>query len=199
MDDCLKSVGSEEQAVALIQELWRLCAAGGFCLTKWISNSRAVIASVHEDDRAKEVKELDLEKDCLPIERALGVQWCVESDMIKFRVSLQSKPLTRRGVLSVMSTVYDPLGILASIILPVKQILQELCRTKHAWDDSMPEALALQWHQWVTSLHHLASFEVNRCVKPSNFDEIASAQLHHFADASEKGYGTVTYMVSKNH
>lgn len=199
VDDCLKSVGSEEQAVALIQELRRLCAAGGFRLTKWISNSRAVLASIHEDDRAKEVKELDLEKDCLPIERALGVQWCVESDMLKFRVSIQNKPLTRRGVLSMMSTIYDPLGILAPLILPVKQILQELCRTKHAWDDSMPEALALQWHQWVTSLHHLASFEVNRCVKPSNFGEIATAQLHHFADASEKGYGTVTYMVSKNH
>lgn len=199
VDDCLKSVGSEEQAVALIQELRRLCAAEGFHLTKWISNSRAVLASIHEDDRAKEVKELDLEKDCLPIERALGVQWCVESDMLKFRVSIQNKPLTRRGVLSMMSTIYDPLGILAPLILPVKQILQELCRTKHAWDDSMPEALALQWHQWVTSLHHLASFEVNRCVKPSNFGETASAQLHHFADASEKGYGTVTYMVSKNH
>ncbi|KAK0144597.1 hypothetical protein N1851_017050 [Merluccius polli] len=170
VDDCLKSVGSEKQAVALSQELQCLCAAGGFRLTKWISNSRAVLASVHEDDRAKEFKELDLEKDCLPIERALGVQWCVESDMLKFRVSIQNKPLTRRGLLSMVSTIYDPLGFLAPLILPVKQILQELCRTKHAWDDSMPEALALQWHQWVTSLNHLASFEVNRCVKPSNFD-----------------------------
>ena len=64
VDDCLKLVGSEKQAVALIQELQRLCTAGGFRLTKWISNIRAVLASVHEDDRAKEVKELDLEKDC---------------------------------------------------------------------------------------------------------------------------------------
>ena len=79
-----------------------------------------------------------------------------------------------------LNTIYDPLGILALLILPVKPILQELCRTKHAWDDSMPEALALQWHQWVTSLHQQASFEVNRCVKPSNFGETASAQLYRF-------------------
>lgn len=196
VDDCLKSVGTEEQSVALIQDLQALCAAGGFKLTKWVSNSRAVLASVREDDRAKEVKQLDWEKDRLPIERALGVQ---ESDTLKFRVVIQNKPLTRRGVLSMVSTIYDPLGILAPLILPVKQILQELCRTKYAWDDSMPEALAQQWQQWVTSLHHLASFEVKRCVKPLDFGETASAQLHHFSDASEKGYGTATYLVSKNH
>ena len=198
VDDCLKSVGTEEQAVTLIQDLRALCATGGFKLAKWASNSRNVLASVHEDDRAKEVKELDLEKDRLPVERALGVLWCVESDTLKFRVIIQNKPLTRRGVLSMVSTIYDPLGILAPLILPVKHILQELCRSKYAWDDSMPEALAQQWQEWVTGLHHLASFEVERCVKPVDFGETTSAQLHHFADASEKGYGTVTYLVSKN-
>ncbi|KAL4008074.1 hypothetical protein ACER0C_001926 [Sarotherodon galilaeus] len=198
VDDCLKSVGTEEQAISLIQDLRALCAAGGFKLTKWISNSRAVLASIPEDDRAKEVKELDLERDCLPIERALGVQWCVESDTLKFRVLVESKPLTRRGLLSMVSTIYDPLGILSPLILPVKHILQELSRTKHAWDDSMPEALSLQWHQWVGSLHHLARFEVDRCVRPINLGKITSARLHHFADASERGYGIATYLVSKN-
>ncbi|XP_028317687.1 uncharacterized protein LOC114472566 [Gouania willdenowi] len=198
VDDCLKSVSSEKEAVMLIQKLIALCATGGFKLTKWISNSREVLASIHEDDRAKDVKELDLEKDRLPIERALGVQWCVESDTLKFRVIIQSKPLTRRGVLSMVSSIYDPLGILAPLILPVKQILQELCRTKHAWDDRMPEALTKQWQKWLASLHQLANFEVKRCLKPTSHGETTYAQLHHFCDASETGYGTVTYLLSKN-
>lgn len=186
VDDCLKSVGTEEQAVALVHDLWTLCATGGFKLTKWIFNSRAMLASVPGGDRANEVKELDLEKVRLPIERVLGVQWCVESDTLKFGVVIQKRPLTRRGVLSMVSTIYDPLGILAPLILPVKQILQELCRTKHAWDDSMPEALAQQWQQWLTSLHQLATLEVKRCVKPLDFGETPSAQLHHFADAKSQ-------------
>ncbi|XP_019750034.1 uncharacterized protein LOC109530618 [Hippocampus comes] len=198
VDDCLKSVGTEKQAIALIQDLEAMCAAGGFKLTKWVSNSKSVLASVREEERADKVKMLDLENDCLPIERALGVQWCVEADTLQFRVCIQSKPLTRRGVLSMVSTIYDPLGILAPIILPVKHILQELCRTKHAWDDDMPEALAMQWQQWVMTLDHLTTFEVKRCIKPANFGEITSARLHHFADASEKGYGVATYLVSRN-
>lgn len=63
----------------------------------------------------------------------------------------------------------------------------------------MPEALGLRWQHWVTGLHHLASFEVSRCLKPVNFGETTSAQLHHFADASENGYGTATYLFSRNH
>jgi hypothetical protein len=36
-------------------------------------------------------------RDALPIERALGVQWCVESDTFKFRIELADRPLTRRA------------------------------------------------------------------------------------------------------
>ena len=61
-----------------------------------------------------------------------------------------------------VSSMNDLLGILAPLILPVTQILQELCRAKYAWDDNMPEALSWQWQQWVTSLHHLARFEEKR-------------------------------------
>lgn len=40
----------------------------------------------------------------------------------------------------------------------------------------------------------MESFRIERCIKPSNFGHIQSAQLHHFCDASEKGYGVVTYL-----
>lgn len=88
-----------------------------------------------------------------------------------------------------VSSVFDPLGILVPIILPVKEISvkQVLCQTKHGWDDSMPETLAQQWHHWVMSLQKLANFKVERCVKLSYFGETSSAQLHHFTDASKKG------------
>ncbi len=74
VDDCLVSVGSEEEAVSLYKELGALCAKGGFKLTKWISNRRAVLAAIPQQERAMEVKDLDLDNDTLPMERALGVQ-----------------------------------------------------------------------------------------------------------------------------
>ena len=56
----------------------------------------------------------------------------------QFRIILQDRPLTRRGILSTVSSVYDPLGFLAPVILTGRQILQSLCRDKSDWDDPVP-------------------------------------------------------------
>ena len=127
VDDGLKSVATVSEATSLIENTKSICARGGMRLHKFISNSKEVIAKIAPDDRAKGVKDLDLHNDVLPIERALGVQLCVESDTFQFRIVLQDKPLTRRGILSTISSVYDPLGFLAPVILTGRQILQSLC------------------------------------------------------------------------
>lgn len=79
VDDCLKSIRSEEEAIRLGADLISLCATGGFKLNKWISNSRSLLLSIPEPIRAQQIKDLDLDQDILPIERALGVQWCIET------------------------------------------------------------------------------------------------------------------------
>ena len=195
VDDCLVSVGSEEEAVSLYEELCALCAKGGFQLTKWISNRRTVLAAIPQQERAAEVKDLDLDNGTLPVERALGVQWCVQSDSFKFKIMLRDRPLTRRGILSTVSSIYDPLGLLAPVVLSAKRILQNLCRQQFGWDDVLPVNVAQEWKVWLEELHQLEDFKVNRCLKPLDFGKVASAQLHHFADASEDGYGTVTYLL----
>lgn len=98
-----------------------------------------------------------------------------------------------------VSSIYDPLGILSPVILPAKQTLQDLWRTKHEWDDSIPKPLRHQCNLWLDSLQNLNDFQVERCIKPLNFGEGTSAQLHHFADASELGYGMVSYLLMENH
>ena len=54
-----------------------------------MSNSKDVIRRILESDKADGVKELDLDLDSLPLERALGVQWCIESDCFQFNIVLQ--------------------------------------------------------------------------------------------------------------
>ena len=144
------------------------------------------------------VKDLDLDQDSLPIERALGVQWCTETDTFQFKISVKEQTKTRRGILSMVSSVYDPLGFLAPFILRAKIILQELCRLGLDWDDPIPPNMETLFSSWFQDLQGLSNFQVNRCLRPQNYGEIKSAQLHHFADASESGYGTVTYLRTEN-
>ena len=155
VDDGLKSVATVSEATSLIEKTKSICARGGMRFHKFISDSKEVIAKIAPEDRAKGVKDLDLHSDVLPIERTLGVQWCVESDTFQFRIVLRDKPLTRRGILSTVSSVYDPLGFLAPVILTGRQILQSLCRDKSDWDDPVPEPLRHKWERWRSSLQHL--------------------------------------------
>lgn len=192
--DCVKSVATEAEAVQLVKDLTSLCNKGGFELTKWISNSRTVIASIPEDQRAKEIRTLDLDEDHLPTERALGLEWCVNSDRFQFNIAINPKPYTRRGILSVSSSIFDPFGFLASFILPAKQILQELCKKGYGWDEPLPHAVTQQWTEWINGLEKIKCFSVARCIKPKDFRMTVKAQLHHFADASESGYGSVSYL-----
>ena len=89
VDNCLKSVQTEDDAIQLIRDLGDACGEGGFHLTKWISNNRVVLEnleSVPECERAKEVKDLDLDHNGLQPGRVLGVQWCVETDTFTFKI-----------------------------------------------------------------------------------------------------------------
>ena len=198
VDDCLKSLRSEEEAVAMVQSLTEICQRGGFTLTKWISNSRIVLQTIEEEHRATDWKELDLDRDELPVERALGLQWCVESDTFKFKMAMKEQPQSRRGMLSVISSVYDPLGFLAPVTLPAKVMLQELCRRHCGWDDDIPVEIGRQWKRWLEDLKGLTAFKVERCIKPKDFGQPIKAQLHNFSDASQDGFGTVTYLRIEN-
>ncbi len=58
VDDCLVAVASEEEAVLLYHDLVAICSRGGFKLTKWMSNRRAVMAAIPEGQRATGIKDL---------------------------------------------------------------------------------------------------------------------------------------------
>jgi hypothetical protein len=102
-----------------------------------LSNSRKVIESVPQLERSKSLEEVHLAE--LPVEHALGVLWNVEADTFGFSISLKEKSFTRRGILSTVLSVYDPLGFASPYIFLAKEILQDLCRMNVGWDDPIPE------------------------------------------------------------
>lgn len=193
VDDALSSVPTEKDAVELVQAVKEMCAKGGFKLTKFVSNSRKVMMSVPAEDRAKEIKGLDLGSDKLPIERALGVEWCIESDAFKFRIELKDKPCTRRVILATISSIFDPLGLIAPVVLVGKQILQEICHGKD-WDEPIEGEVLAKWGRWRSQLPLLEQLNIPRNFQPPDFGSIATAQLHNMSDTSQVGYRQRSYL-----
>ena len=198
VDDGLTSVLAISEAIELIEDSQALCASAKLQLHKFASNRKDVLEALPKDDRAKDLKDLDLRHDALPVQRSLGTYWCIESDTLGFRIELKDKPLSRRGILSTISSVYDPLGIVSPVILTGKQILQDLCRQKVDWDDPLPDEIIARWERWRTELPLLEKVKLNRCVKPPGFGSPVQAEVHSFSDASESGIGQVSYLRTVN-
>ena len=197
VDDYLMSVADVPTAKSYVDQLQRLLAAGGFRLHKWMSTERDVLEAIEQSERAGTVKEIT-DDTTLPCERALGVTWNVERDGFVIDVDLKSKaadlPVTKRTILSVAATLFDPLGFVAPVTLMPKLLMQELCRQHLDWDDEAPEDIKESWRNWLEDLPSLKNICVQRCFKPEGCRGELTTELHYFCDASEKGYGAVSYL-----
>ena len=198
VDDGIISVESVEKAIQIAKEARELCAKGGLRLHKLVSNNCAVLQSIPSTEHATDIKAKDLRFNDTALERALGIYWNIESDCFTFKVSPKNQPATRRGILSSVASIYDPLGFVAPYLLNGKKILQDMCHQGTGWDDPIPERLKPLWEKWQDDLVKMERIHVARCYQPAGFGKVIKTELHHFSDASTTGYGQCTYLRLKN-
>ena len=193
VDDLLKSVKDLDTAKTLVKNVINMCKSGGFNLTKFISNSRELSISIPDDKRRPGVKDLTLLGD-IPVERALGIQWNISKDYFSFNIRINRRKLTKRVMLSIISSIYDPLGFTSPFVLEGRQLLQHLCNQNVQWDETVNEELKSQWIKWEMKLQQVENLQIPRCLQPPGFGRIIDKGIHHFSDASEYGYGQCSYI-----
>ena len=202
VDDGLASLPTGKQAIALIKTTQAMLATANLRLHKIVSNSVEVMEAFPTEDRGKGVHDLDLHRDSLPSQRSLGVYWDLENDTFTFQVSPPDKPFTRRGVLSIVNSVYDPLGLAVPVLLEGRLLLQKLVAVGKktnknkplGWDDPLPDALLTQWQRWRISLDELEKVSVPRCYRPVDFGTVVRREIHAFSDASDNAIGAAVYL-----
>ena len=150
VDDLLDSVKTEEEAQHRVTRLTELLKKGGFHLTKWMSSSRRVLSSIPACETT--TSQLDLERDELPVERALGLTWDAERDQFLFKVCEAGESTAKREILSYIAAQFDPLGFLAPVILIAKGIMQDVWRHEISWDGALPGKILTAWREWSQSL-----------------------------------------------
>ena len=67
-------------------------------------------------------------------------------------------------------------------------------RRKAPWDQPISGETLEKWLDWKSSLPLLREITVPRCYLSRLEHKGVTFQLHHFCDASESGYGTVSYL-----
>ena len=75
-------------------------------------------------------------------ERALGVLWDTEKDCFVYRIKPPDLTNTRRKVMSLVASLYDPIGFLAPFVVRAKIFIQKLWKCPAlGWDEEMPPEL----------------------------------------------------------
>ena len=105
--------------------------------------------NLEKSELSEDIKGLDFDKDNLPSLRTLGILYDPNSDQYLFKVNVKEHRRTRRGLLSVVGSLYDPEGFLGGIILEGKIIYQECNKLKLDWDEPIGEKLSRRWDAWL--------------------------------------------------
>lgn len=114
VDDGLTSVVTVKEAQELIVEAQELCKRAGLRLHKFNSNREEALSCVAPTDRAITTDPLKLNPEVTPA-HILGIQWSMLNDSFSFDISAKDHLPTRRGILSVAASLYDPLGFMAPV------------------------------------------------------------------------------------
>lgn len=92
-----------------------MLSASNLKLHKITSNSNNVMSAFAPEDLVKDLKDLNLGADPLPLQQSLRLIWNLKSDSFSFQVSHEGKPFKKIIILSTVQSLYDPLGFVAPI------------------------------------------------------------------------------------
>ncbi|GFV98143.1 integrase catalytic domain-containing protein [Trichonephila clavipes] len=120
------------------------------------------------------------------VQMVLGLSWDVVSDELSCKLPsnldcTQERPVTKRVLLSVINSVYDPIGFTAPALLLPKLLMQEARREKIGWDKVLPVKLEHKYRLWEKTMHLMSKCTIPRRFFAENYGDFT---LHIFTDAS---------------
>ncbi|XP_018371762.1 PREDICTED: uncharacterized protein LOC108766766 [Trachymyrmex cornetzi] len=129
MDDLITGSDSVSHLQQLKQEVVKILATVELELRKWNSNVLELLSN-SENERPLASKEEV---------KTLGIHWNAQEDMFKFKVTIPREACkSKRGILSVIAQIYDPLGLIGPVMVKAKLFIRSLWKLSVNWDDKLP-------------------------------------------------------------
>ena len=185
VDDLISSLPNRNEVSEFQEESTKIMQQAGMELRKWRRNDYDGSMS-----NGSEAKVLGLcwndTQDTIHVCDPLGIEQDPE-------VEVNQAPRTRRQLLHLVASLFDPLGMVCPVTIVGKIILQAAWKDTLEWDEEMSEPLQRQAREWWGDLKKIQSFKVERWCGATPETEHT---LHCFSDASETAYGCCIYITS---
>ena len=102
---------------------------------------------------------------------------------------------TKGKVLSLLASLFDPLGMVSPATVCMKVLYQEICKSKFDWDEVLTGEIKRKWDKWVQDLAETKEICIDRCLYETGGGDVTECYLHGFGDASKKAYCAMVYFV----
>lgn len=192
VDDYLGGSNSVQDAIKLCKGVSSVLASANFILRKWHSNNNDILKAITSNTEPS--KSLNL--DSSASSKTLGIYWLCNLDLLSFQIDINfSNKVTKRHILSIISQIFDPLGLIGPCIIQAKVIMQKLWLDKSSWDEVVSQDILQLWQSFANTLPLLNSLKIPRWVLCENVRRI---EIHTFTDASEIAYGACVYVRAEN-
>ena len=182
--------GSQSITGCLIKHL----ATAGFQLHKWSSSDISLVDRLPESYReTADTKHIEAEEYFI---KTLGVVWKPKHDIFTYNVKpSEGSPQTKRQILSEVTRIFDPLGLLSPIVIQLRSFIQALWLDQFSWDDPLNQNLSQQYQKLRQRLKSFEEIHIPRCVLDKNtpFKE-EPLQLHVICDVSITAYAATVYI-----
>ncbi|XP_028966704.1 uncharacterized protein LOC114828094 [Galendromus occidentalis] len=197
-DDFLQSSRSDQQAIEFIDRMRDTLRVAGMSLAKWKTNSNAItdhLVSTGADSST-------FDRGGCGVLKVLGLSWEPKDDVFRFTTSSLSEQfeskssLTKRAVLSIVPSYYDPLGWLMPFTIRGKIIVQKMWTANLEWTQTVSDEMREELAQWTTEARASAGFVSRRQYGDARRDPVGF-QLHLFGDASQLAYACAAYIESR--
>ena len=128
----------------------------------------------------------------------LGLQWTVTDDSLQVCRGTNKEvetPITQRKILSLVSSVFDPIGLFAPFSVHMRRLLKGIwTKNGQHWDNEVEPSEKEEFLRWKEQLPIVAETSIDRRYFNKERDKV---ELHVFADASEDTMCAVAYLRSQ--
>lgn len=122
VDDIVAGADSEEELLRVQTDVIGLLRSGGCELKKWSSNSQCILKRLPVADCAQHISFDPKNEHSVKV---LGLHWDTKIDVFAYHTNIKTTPRTKRGVLSTIARLFDPVGALGPTILWAKCFMQQ--------------------------------------------------------------------------
>lgn len=188
MDDFLSGRNTIEETREACSQLINLLGKANFKLHKWSTSDKRILQDIVDIDNTTQVTTYEFNDSI----KTLGIRWNTHNDTLSISVpDTRTFQHTKRNVLSAIAQIYDPLGILAPVVIRAKILMQDIWKEKLEWDTTLPDNLVQTWLSIYNDISCLTNITIDRYY----FSDIPlHITLLGFSDASINAYGACIYL-----